>query len=155
MKRVAFAVAFLVIGGSALAAESTAPPKPMCEDFAKLKAEFAKDKDLAATKFTPLTAGQFHFMVGFYAASPLTPRGLPPGDGAQLIQFKDKASIVWTRGKTVCMSLIATGERDESGAPKVAYMPLPLTADLVKMLETVKTGADETLSKDDGEELHL
>jgi hypothetical protein len=45
----------------------------------------------------------------------------------------------------ICMSLIATGKRGDNGQPEVAYMPLPLSADLLKMLEAVKTGAGEVL----------
>jgi len=156
MKRATFAFAALVaFGGSALATERAAPPKPMCEEFTKFKAGLSKTAS-GDVKFTPLTAGQFHFITGVYAASPITPPGLPPGDGAQLIQFKNYAGIIWTRGKTACESLIATGHKDDSGQPEVAYMPLPVTPDLLKMLEAVKTGSGEVLSSDDtSQDLHL
>jgi len=158
MKRAAFAFAALVAmgacahaGGSRLiATERAAPPKPLCEDFVKFKAGLAKAAS-GEVKYTPLTAGQLHFVMGVYAASPITPPGMPPGDGAQLIQFKDYAGIIWTRGKTACESLIATGHKDDQGQPQVSYMPLPVTPDLLKMLEAVKTGSGEVLSSDDSE----
>jgi hypothetical protein len=157
VRRIAYAfAAVLATGGAAFAAEGAAKaPKPLCEDFAKMKAEFAKDKDLADTKFTPLTVGQFHFLVGVYAASPITPPGMPPGDGAQLMQLKDKSSIVWTRGEDACLSLIALGPEDASGHAPVSYMPMPLTATLLKMLNSIKTGIDETAVHADDGDLHL
>lgn len=147
MKRIAFAIAAsLALGGSALAAERAAAPKPLCESFDVLKADLAKDKDSAAVKFTPLSPGEFHFVVGVYAASPFTPPGPPPGDGAQLMQVGGKSAVVWTRGKTACLSLIATGEKNEHGQPVVAYMPMPLSVDLLKALVSIKTGADESFA---------
>ncbi len=149
MKSAAYAfAAILAMGVSAYAAEGKTP-KPLCEDFAKFKAGLAKAASGGDVKYTPLTPGQFHFVMGVYAASPITPPGMPPGDGAQLIQFKDYAGIIWTRGKQACESLIATGKKDDQGQPEIVYMPLPATPDLVKMLEAVKTGAGEILSSDD------
>lgn len=146
MKRAAFAFAALIaMGGPALAAERAAP-KPLCESFDVLKADLAKDKDGAAVKFTPLSPGEFHFVVGVYAASPITPPGPPPGDGAQLMQIGGKSAVVWTRGKTACLSLIATGQKDEHGQPVVAYMPMPLSVDLLKVLVSIKTAADESFA---------
>ena len=158
MKRTAFALAaILALGGSALAAGGTAPPpKAVCDSFENMKAEFAKDKDLAKAKFTAVTAGQFHFLAGYYAASPFTPAGLPPGDGAQLMDVGGKSSIIWTRGKKACISLMSTGQQDANGQPHLAYMPMPVPPDLLKILEAVKTGADEAFpNKDNGDELKL
>jgi hypothetical protein len=137
--------ASLAFGGIAHAAEGKAAPKPHCEDFSQLKAALTKDKTTAGAKFTELTPGQYHFMAGIYAASPITPPGNPPGDGAQLLTVDGHSGILWTRGKMICMSLIATGKRGDDGRPEVAYMPLPLSPDLLKMLQAVKTGAGEVL----------
>ena len=72
----------------------TRVPAPHCETIDAMKAS------LKDAKFTALSPGQFHFMAGVYVASPITPPGgLPPGDGALLIEMKNKAALVWTRGK--------------------------------------------------------
>ena len=100
MKAVALGlVAALAMGNAAFAAEKV--PAPKCDNLAKVKAEFAKDPELKAAKFTPLTDGQWHFVEGIFAASEITPSGLPPGNGAILIQAKNKGSILWVRGKDV------------------------------------------------------
>ena len=139
--------AIVAMGVPAYAAEGKAP-NPHCEDFAKLKASLAKSADTAGAKFTELTPGQYHFVAGIYMASPITPSGGPPGEGAQLLTMSGHSGVLWTHGKQICMSLIATGEKDENGRPVVAYMPLPLSPDLLKMLESVKTGSGEVLSSD-------
>lgn len=123
-------VAGLAFGGSALAAE---PPvfKPRCEPLAKFTAEH---KD---AKFTKLSVGQFHFLEGFYVSSPITPEGVPPGDGALLAEIDSHPGIVWTRGRQACITIIAIG----SGHG--AYMPMPISAGQLAALKSVHTGKFE------------
>lgn len=155
MKTAATAICLaLAFGGSASAAEKV--PAPKCENFAELKAEFAKDPEpeLRATKFTTLTAGQWHLVEGIYLGSPLTPPGFPPGSGAVLLQANNKNSILWLRGKDACMTIMTDG-RDQSGRPHLAYMPMPISDDQLKGLEVVKTGVGEAAPDDSKDELKL
>ena len=137
------AIAFKILCGPALAAERTPPvPKPHCGPLADLK---------ASGSFTVLTPGQFHFAEGVYVASPLTPPGgLPPGDGGLLIDYGNgKAGVVWTRGKTFCITIFVTDAEHHQGA----YMPMPVDA---KMMAAIKTGVGEVApSTDDSEERKL
>jgi hypothetical protein len=143
MIKVSALVAAFAWGESAALAAERAVPPPRCETIDAMKASF---KD---AKFTPLSPGQFHFMAGVYVASPVTPPGgMPPGDGALLIEVKDKAAVVWTRGKQACVTeIVVDAERHLA-----SYLPLPLNAGLLAMLRSVKTGADETLPPDDSSE---
>jgi hypothetical protein len=137
--------AVLALAGDAALAAGRAPaiPAPHCETIDAMKAS-VKD-----AKFTVLTPGQFHFMAGVYVASPITPPGgMPPGDGALLIQLKDTAAIVWTRGKQACITEIVI-DVDHHIA---AYVPLPVDAKLLSILRSIKTGADETVYPDDSSE---
>jgi hypothetical protein len=138
-------VAMLALGGDAAiaAGREQAIPAPHCEEINALKASI---KD---AKFTTLSPGQFHFMAGVYVASPITPPGgMPPGDGALLIEIKDKAAIVWTRGKQACITQIVIDiERHIA-----AYVPLPVEARLLSILRSIKTGPDEPVSPDDSDE---
>ena len=101
-----FALGFVAVlastGDGALAAASApAIPAPHCETIDAMKAS------VKGAKFTALSQGQFHFMAGVYVASPITPPGgMPPGDGALLIEIKDKAAVVWTRGKQACITQV-------------------------------------------------
>jgi hypothetical protein len=99
------------------------PPAPVCAPLDKLKAGGG-----GKAHFVALTAGQFHFMQGVYVAAPNTPPGLPPGDGALLVTHDgDKDGVIlWTRGKNGCS-------------------PIPVPDELIKILNTIKTGVDETL----------
>jgi hypothetical protein len=110
------------IGSSA----SAAGPETQCMPITKIK------KELANYTFTPLTRGQFHFAQGVYVGSPVTPPGLPPGDGAILIQRSpDKDGlIIWTRGPLACG-------------------PLPIPEALVKLLSSIRAGSVDS----DGDEL--
>jgi hypothetical protein len=102
----------LAFGGSAEAAQrhgarppgsspAHSPGTAQCMALAAMKAK------LKAMTWTPLTAGQFHFMEGVYVGSPATPEGLPPGDGAELVQAPGEKDgvIVWTRGKRACVAM--------------------------------------------------
>ena len=141
---VALLVVSIAVGGSASAAErapAKAPP-PKCMPLAQLRSDYA-DK----THLTVLTPGQFHFVEGMYVGSPFTPHGLPPGDGALMVEIEGHAGIVWTRGKQACITVIAADEQH------AAYMPMPVDKNLV---EAVKTGIDETANTEDtSKDLHL
>lgn len=105
------------IEDAALAADRTLSPP--CRPLAKLLADFD-----AKTHFAALTPGQFHFAEGLYVASPTTPDGLPPGDGA-LLATHDGAKggvIIWTRGPLACA-------------------PILINEKLIKLISSVKTGA--------------
>jgi hypothetical protein len=146
LKVSAFAfVAMLALGGdAAMAAErAQAIPAPHCETIDAMKASTKE------AKFTPLSPGQFHFMAGVYVASPITPPGgMPPGDGALLIEIKDKAGLVWTRGKQACITQIVIDAEHHIAA----YVPLPVDAKLLAILRSIKTGADEPVEPDDSHE---
>jgi hypothetical protein len=131
-------------GDAALAAErAQAIPAPHCETIDAIKASTKE------AKFTALSPGQFHFMAGVYVASPITPPGgMPPGDGALLIEIKDKAALVWTRGKQACITQIVI----DTERHLAAYVPLPVDAKLLSILRSIKTGADETVDPDDSSE---
>ena len=114
----------LLLGGiAALAAErAQAIPAPHCETIQSIEASTKE------AKFTALTPGQFHFMAGVYVASPITPPGgMPPGDGALLIEIKNKAALVWTRGKQACITQIVVDLEHHIAA----YVPLPVDAKLL------------------------
>lgn len=128
MRRISIALlASLALGGSALAAEAPVF-KPHCEPLAKLT---AANKD---AKFTKMSVGQFHFLTGFYVSSPITPEGLPPGDGALLAEIDGHPGIVWTHGHEACITIIAIG-----GGHGV-YMPMPISAGQLAALKSVHTG---------------
>ncbi len=138
-------VAVLASAGDAARAVERAPaiPAPHCETIDAMKAS------LKDAKFTALSSGQFHFMAGVYVASPITPPGgMPPGDGALLIEIKNKAALVWTRGKQACITQIVI----DSEQHLAAYVPLPIDATLLALLRSIKTGVDETASPDDSDE---
>jgi len=102
----------LILGGAAHAAERA----PKCEPFNP--ADFGKE--YTATSVTP---GQYHFLQGFWAASPNLPGTFPPGDGATILRKATEKTIalVFTRGKLAC-----------------AMVPVP--ADMLKLLAGIKTG---------------
>jgi hypothetical protein len=121
----------------------TAIPAPHCETIDAMKAS------LKDAKFTSLSPGQFHFMAGVYVASPITPPGgMPPGDGALLVEIKNKAALVWTRGKKACITEVVI----DSEQHLAAYVPLPIDPKLLALLRSIKTGVDETVSPDDSDE---
>lgn len=116
---------------------------PHCQTIEKLKNE-AK-----GAKFTALTPGQFHFMAGVYVASPVTPPGgMPPGDGALLVEMPGHAGIVWTRGAQACITIIVLDIERHAGA----YVPLPVDTKLLAILRAINTGVGETSSPDDSSE---
>lgn len=127
-------VSALALGDSAFAAERAPPPKepaPHCETIDAMKAQ-AK-----GAKLTPMTPGQFHFAEGIYVGSPLTPHGLPPGDGGFLIEYsKGKGGVIWTHGKQACITIFVTDAEHHQGA----YMPMPVDLDL---MGAIKTGVNE------------
>jgi hypothetical protein len=125
MLKCAFAIASLVIAsGSGVYASDAL----RCTSIEKAQKAAGRD-----TTITALNGAQFHFLQGMYVASPTTPDGLPPGDGA-LILTRDRgedALILWTRGVLAC-----------------APTPIGHAAKLLKMLAAVKAGATS-----EGEEL--
>jgi hypothetical protein len=137
-------VVMLLGGNAALAAErAQAIPGPHCETIDAIEASTKE------AKFTTLSPGQFHFMAGVYVASPITPPGgMPPGDGALLIEIKNKAALVWTRGKQACITQIVVDAEHHVAV----YVPLPVDPKLLAMLRSIKTGADETVGPDDSSE---
>jgi hypothetical protein len=143
-----FALGFVAVlastGDGALAALSApAIPAPHCETIDAMKAS------VKGARFTVLSQGQFHFMAGVYVASPISsPGGMPPGDGALLIEIKDKAAVVWTRGKQACITQVVIDAEHHLAA----YVPLPINAELLSILRSVKTSADETADPDDSSE---
>jgi hypothetical protein len=146
MKTAALAIAAaLALGGSASAAERAQKiPQPHCEAIDAMKAS-AKD-----AKFTVLTPGQTHFLQGFYVASPITPPGgMPPGDGAILIEKHDYTGVIWTSGKQACVTEIVFDVEHHMAA----YMPLPIDPKLRAMLDAVKTGTYEKVTPDEDRSL--
>jgi hypothetical protein len=81
------------------------------------------------------------------AAAPQSssPGGMPPGDGALLIEIKDTAALVWARGKQACITQIVI----DTERHMAAYAPLPVDAKPLSILCLIKTGADETVDPDD------
>lgn len=147
MRVIALSVAVsLAVWGSAFAAERAAPkdPAPHCETIEAMRAA-AK-----GAKLTLLTPGQFHFAEGIYVGSPLTPHGLPPGDGALLIEYGNgKGGVIWTRGKQACITIFVTDAEHH----QATYMPMPVD---LKMVEAIKTGVAEIApSSDDSGDVHL
>lgn len=157
MRSVALAlIASLAVGGPCYAgerAETMASAEPHCQPLSDLKAA------LKDAKFTTLTAGQFHFMAGLYVGSPITPPGgLPPGNGAVLIEGPGGSLIVWTRGAKhgpeACITPIVVDVEQH----KAMYMPMPITPELLAMLRSIKSGKDEKVMGNGGydpDELHL
>jgi hypothetical protein len=121
MRRIATITTLVVglhpwIGGGALAWGRTLSPP--CKPLAKFLADFD-----AKTHLAVLTPGQFHFAEGLYVGSPITPEGLPPGDGA-LLATRDGARdgiLIWTRGPLACA-------------------PIPINEKLIKLISSIKTG---------------
>jgi hypothetical protein len=148
MKTIALCIAAvsLAVGGSAFAAERAVQiPPPHCEPIVEMKAS-VKDKDV---KFTILTPGQFHFISGVYVGSPITPPGgLPPGDGAILLEGKKGAGVIWTRGNDACITQIVVDIEHR----QAAYLPLPVGRDLLLILKGIKSGKDETVAPDDSKD---
>jgi hypothetical protein len=89
-----------------------------CKPLAKLLADFD-----TKTHFAALTPGQFHFAEGLYVASPITPDGLPPGNGALLATHDGVHGgiVIWTRGPLACS-------------------PIPINEKLMKLFSSIKTG---------------
>ena len=158
MRSIALAlIASLAVGGSAYAgerAETMSSAEPHCQPLSDLKAALG-----SAAKFTTLTAGQFHFMAGLYVGSPITPPGgLPPGNGAVLIEGPGGSLVVWTRGAKhgpeACITPIVVDVEKR----KAVYMPMPITPELLAMLREIKSGHDEHVMGTGGydpNELHL
>lgn len=94
-------------------------PSPPCISLARVRAELGSN-----AHFTTLTPGQFHFVEGLYVGSPMTPDGLPPGNGALLATHDGSKNgiIIWTRGPLACA-------------------PIPVNEKLVNLIASIKTGA--------------
>jgi hypothetical protein len=129
--------ASLVLGGPAFAAErggSAAPnaSSPTCMTLDKLKA------GIKGAKFTPLTIGQFNFMLGVYDAVP--PRGpLPSADNALLVRKTGKSAIFWMKG--ACASVTPPTQISDA-----------LATDLWMIHPTTGETSDAI---DDSQDLHL
>ncbi len=120
--------AVIVAGGGHATLAAGSEPVARCQSLARLK------KDLANEKITGLTPGQFHFAQGVYVGSPATPAGLPPGDGALLVQHPgnaDVAVLIWTRGE------------------RLACLADPIPGSLAKLIVGIKSGPLD----DDGNEM--
>ena len=116
MKRISgLSLAAFLLGGSAYAwgaeTQQQAPKSQEVECH-----PVSEIKDLLEGKIiTILTLGQVHFAQGVYALDPST-EGMPPGDGAMLVEFDKKVQghklrvgfIIWTKdgGKTACSPVI-------------------------------------------------
>jgi hypothetical protein len=140
--RTALAVVLsLAAGSSAFAAERAPAPQaatPKCFPIEKLKA------DVKGATFTQLGVGQYHVAVGIYIGAPMTLEGVPPGDGAMLVQSKGHAFLIWTKGdKEACVTALNDGHN-------VSYGPLGLSPGALSALKAVKTAKGEpSLSSDD------
>lgn len=132
--RIVCLTALAVLSAPAFAADK-APPPPHCGPLAELK---------SSGSFAVLTPGQFHFVEGIYVASPLTPPGgLPPGDGAVMIDYgHGKSGIIWTRGKTFCVTIFVTDAEHHKGV----YMPMPVDTN---MMAAIKSGLGEIAPSED------
>lgn len=100
-----------------------APPKLVvdCTPLAKFKSKMVSDGDTV----TVMTPGQFHFLVGVYVGSPVTPEGLPPGNGAMVISHGDSSLVVWTRDN------------------KLACNPMLVNTKLLVVMAKLKAGGDD------------
>lgn len=91
----ALALAFLA--SPALSAGVT----PHCADAAAMK-KAATD---SGAKWIMVTSEEYHFLQGIFALNPATPKGLPYGDTAALVQMGDGSSgamIVFIDGDRAC-----------------------------------------------------
>jgi hypothetical protein len=113
LKRTALLLMGLLVSSSAFAAD------PKCVDATEFKAMFKPPN----SSWVDLTPGQFHFIEGFWVGFPSTPPGPPPGDHGVLAHMKgDKGSaVIILKGAKICSVL-------------------PVTPEVVKMLNDVKTG---------------
>ena len=134
MLRTVLIASLLLASGSAFAAQSS----PHCGTIADAKAGAP-----AGAKFTVMAPGQVNFLRGFYVASPVTPGdGLPPGDGALLMEIENHSMVIWTRGnKEACITPILTNPEKHEGT----YMPMPLNPQILALLKRIKSGKDEAV----------
>ncbi len=66
-------------------ASAVVEENPRCASLEKAQNSAGKD-----TAIAPLTAAQFHFLQGVYVLNPTMPDGLPPGDGALLLNSRPR-----------------------------------------------------------------
>jgi len=137
------------------------PPEPevsfgetpeKCEPIAQIKNE-AK-----GAKFTQLNIGQYHVMMGIYLGSAITPEGIPPGDGAMLVQLEKSTGgiLFWTKGdKDACEVVLKSVGADHQ--PHAGYAPLMMPPEILKILKGIAGGKGEIASpaEDDKDELKL
>jgi hypothetical protein len=134
----------------ALPVSATEAPTAKCEPISKMEA------DAKGAKFTKLNAGQYHVMMGIYLGSPITPEGLPPGDGALLVQSKAASLVFWTKGdKEACIVQLKLEGQDHQ--PHLMYSPMILPPAIVMVLKDIVGGKDEiaTPANDPKDELKL
>lgn len=92
--------------------------KPSCMSLEKVQAAAG-----VGTTVVRMTEAQRYFLEGIYALNPVTPEGLPPGDGALLLTKDngDTGVVLWTMGPLVCN-------------------PMPAPKPLLDLLAKVKSG---------------
>jgi hypothetical protein len=144
MKAIIMAVG-LLLPMAAYAQPAPISPAPRCEPLAKLREAAPKDAKLVA-----LNPGQYHFMLGYYAASISTPEGSPPGEGALLVNFGKTADLFWTKGDQICITQIRA--MSAQGFLPPAYAPLRIVPELLSKLNKLTAGKDEIDTPDDTSE---
>jgi hypothetical protein len=139
-----------LMGFMALPVSAADAPTAKCEPITKMQA------DAKGAKFTKLNAGQYHLMMGVYIGSAITPEGLPPGDGAMLVQAKSASLLFWTKGdKEACIVPLKLEGTDHQ--PHLMYSPMMLPPAIVMVLKDIVGGKDEiaTPANDPKDELKL
>ena len=100
MRRIALiALACLVFGGSALAAEKSHGEQ--CFKASELSAKLPKK-----SKTEALNVGAFHIALGLWMATPPLTAVIPDVDGAIIITITGKSKVFFTHGKESCLSQI-------------------------------------------------
>ena len=125
MRNHSLLLAAMLLATPALAQNQPQAPAKLHLDCMPL-AKFLKDNKEAGDRVTDLSPGQFHFMVGVYVGSPVTPPGLPPGDSGLIVNSRtsEHVYVVWTRDK------------------KLACNPMEINVKLLQLLADLKAGGD-------------
>jgi len=144
MKAIIMAVG-LLLPMAAQAQLAPISPTPRCESLTKFKEEAPKD-----AKLITLNPGQYHFMLGYYAASISTPEGDPPGEGALIVNRGKTVDLFWTGKDQICITQIRAMSAQGSLPP--AYAPLPIVPELLSKLNKLTAGKDEIDVPDDTSE---
>ncbi len=84
---------------------------------------------MAGATLRELSLGEFHFLQGVYVGLPMTPQGLPPGDGALLATIKgDNSIVIWT-----------------NKAAGTACSPRPVAQPIIDLMGKINTGPGDAL----------